>query len=146
MEERTHKKKDCTVHAVQLGGCQLGAVQLGGVLADKGHLGVTLLRLVLVLQLEIEGEEAGGKVDLDDEDDHSAPRDDTNEGAPVHHVYHVLLLLVVVPDSDISIIVPSGEGHDDGEDAEDGVEEVEDCKDEDAAGPLTASSANAQQG
>ena len=42
----------------------------------------------------------------------------------------------------ISTIVPSGKDHDDGED---GGEEVEDSKEEDAVGPLKASSDNAQQ-
>ena len=77
MDERTNKKKDCTVHAVQLGGCQLGAVQLGSVLADKGKLGVTLLLLLLLLQLEVEGEEVDLEVDLEvhleEEDGHSDP-------------------------------------------------------------------------
>ena len=79
---------------------------------------------------------------MDGEDDHAASHNKADVGVPVHH--H-LLFLVVVRDSDLPIIVPSGEADDDGEDAGEGVEEVEDCKEEDTAGSLEASSANSQQ-
>ena len=155
MEERTHKKKDCTVHAVQLGGCQLGAVQLGGVLADKGKLGVTLLLLLLLLQLEVEGEEADSEVDLKEEDGHSDPHRGQEDRALAH--LHLLLLVVirhgfsdiavisVSSDRDVSVIFPGGVVDNDVDDAGDGVEEVEDGKDEHQADFLQASAADAQQ-
>lgn len=112
------------------------------VLLDKAHLSIALLHLLLVLQLEVEGEEAGDKVDLDGEGDHNEPHGESNKVVSVHLDH---LLFVGVRESELPIIVPSGE-EDAGRDAAgDGGEEVEDCKEEDTSSPLKASSANAHK-
>ena len=122
-----------------------GNIQLGGILADKGQLCVTLLGIILVLQLVVEGEEAGCKVDLEGNEGHVDHHCDCNDGASAH--IH-LLLLVVVHHSDsniLSVKVPSGIADDGGDYAGDGGGEVEDGKDEHIAGPLPGCPADADE-
>ena len=119
---------------------------VGGILADKGHLGVTPLCLLLVLQLVVEGEEAGGEVDSDEDEDQVDPHREPDDGALAH--LHLLLLVLVhhgYIDRDVSVKIPGEEADDEVDDAGDGADEVEDCKDEDTASSLQASSADAKQ-
>ena len=121
-------------------------VQLGGVLADKGHLGVTPLCLLLVLQLVVEGEEAGGEVDSDEDEDQVDPHREPDDGALAH--LHLLLLVLVHHgdiDRDVSVEIPSEKADNEVDDGADGADEVEDCKDEDTASSLQASPADAKQ-